>query len=154
MTSRHVSFAAYRYLFLTSALWRSSMCSSLGFSPTLWTQGGWRSSAEKPCKLPDPYRTRTESPQLILSLSPLPLRSTISNKWAPGGEDRTEEHNAGVEAAVLPEQQPHWIRGQVLREGKRKKTLCGTLSSVLLSRTSQMETWEAGSPFSTFPSLD
>lgn len=55
------------------------------------------------------------------SLTPLclsPLCSTIADKWVASGEDRAEEHNFGVEGAVLPKQQPHWIWGQILWEGK------------------------------------
>lgn len=47
-----------------------------------------------------------------------PFCSTVADKWAEGRENRAEEHNLGVEGAVVPQQQPHRIRGQILREGK------------------------------------
>lgn len=55
--------------------------------------------------------------QTLCSFSP-PFCSTVADKWAASGENRAEEHNLGVEGAVVPQQQPHGIRGQVLREGK------------------------------------
>lgn len=69
-----------------------------------------------------------EIPKLIC-LPPLSLllllflRSSIPDQWAASGEDRAEEHNFGVEGALLPKQQPHWIWGQILREGKSTVTL-------------------------------
>lgn len=42
--------------------------------------------------------------------SPLfPLSSAVSDQRAASGEDRAEEHNPGVEGAVLPQQQPHRV---------------------------------------------
>lgn len=78
------------------------------------------------------YWMSLETPQTHLSSSCLlfvSLRSTISDQWAASWEDRAEEHNAGVEGALLPQQQPHWIWGQILWEGNYCCFCCHHLSN-------------------------
>ena len=47
-----------------------------------------------------------------------PICSAIADQRAASREDRAEEHNPGVEGALVPEQQPHRVRSQILWEGK------------------------------------
>jgi len=53
------------------------------------------------------------------SSPPLFLCSAVFDQRAASREDRAEEHHLGVAGAILPERQPHRVRSQVLREGKR-----------------------------------
>lgn len=43
--------------------------------------------------------------------------SVVFDQRASGWEDRRKKHYAGLEAAFVSQQQPHWVWGQVLRKG-------------------------------------